>query len=196
MSSPAAIPTRSPSLAIATGRAAAVLVRDRAVRKAREGIAWYETRAPASRRDARALRFATILVVGLATLLPVLAEIARVEWGVTFHGAAWSLALVAVGATFVGIDRFFGFSTSWIRYRTASMQVRHALERFENESELDEEAWPGGEPTEAQLREAIRRAHAFEERVREIEARETVQWVREFEASLRAVDGAVKTDKP
>lgn len=93
---------------------------------------WYAEGRPSKKRGARILRVGAILVGAVGLILPVLAEI------VTRHGRAviapgWAAVVLAVAATLIGLDHFFGFSSGWMRFMTAELKITRLRLAFQYE---------------------------------------------------------------
>jgi len=48
-----------------------------------------------------------------------------------FNTDRWGYILIALGGDLFLFDRYFGFSTSWMRYMTAQMALQRNLEKFQ-----------------------------------------------------------------
>ncbi len=147
-------------------------------------IDWYHQRKRSKARLSRALRALALLAFiggGLTPLagmaLPGLFGRAGLE-----PGGAASL-LIGIAAACLAFDRFFGCSSTWLRYVTAALSLESQLERFRYE-------WPrrslaAGE--ELAPRDAERLVRFFQETaaaMRKTVEEETSAWVAEFHANL------------
>ncbi len=147
-------------------------------------IGWYQGKKRSKARTSRALR-AGALVAFIAGGLTPLAGMALPgllgQAGVELGGLA---SLLIGGATAcLAFDRFFGCSSTWLRYVTAAMALESQLERFRYE-------WPrrslaAGEQLSAG--EAERLLRFFQETaaaMRRTVEEETSAWVAEFQSNL------------
>src|SRR5262245_28890952 len=82
-------------------------------------VGWYLTAKRAKRMWARLLRLGAIFFTATAGVLPVLIQIYQTTDGKAPLAPAWASVLLAVALLFIAIDRFFGFSTAWMRYMTS-----------------------------------------------------------------------------
>src|SRR6185503_9882880 len=64
---------------------------------------------------------------------------------------AWASVLLAVALLFIAIDRFFGFSTAWMRYISAELQLKQLKETFELDSEAMLASLQGQPPSPDQV---------------------------------------------
>ena len=162
-------------------------------REALKAIRWYGDAKRTKKAGARVLRALTILSATSAGLLTVLAQWfdGVPEGELRVPAISISLAL-AVSGGLLGMDRYFGFSRAWIRYTSAELQVRTALNEFNMGWPERMAAWKNGVPDEAQAREAIAACTGLVGLVDSIIKVETDQWIADFQASLKDIDGAIK----
>jgi hypothetical protein len=89
-----------------------------------EGIraaAWYLQEKKPKARWSRLLRIVAILFATAGAALPfVAANTGRI-------GFEWGYVMLACAAGAVAMDRFFGFSTAWMRYMTAELAIQQRL---------------------------------------------------------------------
>src|SRR5512132_2212921 len=85
------------------------------VRHAENAIGWYVDHKKPKRALGMILRAGAIISVSVAGILPLLTQI-FIEKGKPVIQPAWASVALAVGLALVGLDRFFGFSSSWMRY--------------------------------------------------------------------------------
>src|SRR5438445_4629050 len=78
---------------------------------------WYSLRRIDIKRWSRGIRFLSILLVGLGGIFPLVRSISGQD--VT----NWGYITIAAAGTLLFIDRFFGFSSAWIRYTTTQMEI-------------------------------------------------------------------------
>lgn len=166
---------------------------------ARDAIGWYLGERGLKKDMARYTRLGAIILVALAALLPLLAQIrlAHLRTGTDrvddwWTHPAWASVLLVVAAALVGLDRFFGYSTAWIRYMDAQSRLRQALDDFELEWQVQRAA-PGAGPLTPERTAALLAAcRAFAAQVNTVLREETAVWTQEFQASLRQVDESVQ----
>jgi hypothetical protein len=99
---------------------------------------------------------------------------------------------VALAAAFFGLDKFFNYSTGWMRYVKTDLALRTALEDFELEWEIARAGWPAGDPSDEQVKEMLGRCKAFAASINAIVIDETNVWITEFQASLNQLGDSVK----
>ena len=163
--------------------------------QAESAMAWYRRSKRSKRIWARVLRVVAIIATALAGIIPVLSQIFADETGQPAWpvNPAWASVAVAVGVTALGLDRFFGFSSAWIRFMTTELKVDERLKAFQFEWETERLSWQGRPPTYEQCRDGIVRCATFTNEVSRMVQEETQVWVEEFQAVLKKLDESLKT---
>lgn len=160
-----------------------------ATSQAQEAIYWYFSRKKWRRQFGRSLRVISILLVAFAGILPIINEILGKDG--TIH-SLWSTLALSVAATFILLDRFYGFTTGWIRFLLAELQISQALETFQLEIEQQKLNWGHSEPTQEQAQAMLQQVQQFLKQIREIIHDETMQWATEFTEILKQIDEQAK----
>ncbi len=161
---------------------------DELYRWAEEGalrtVEWYLADRLWKRRGARAARIIGVLGAGVAVVLPLLQVTGGVVRG-PGGPAVWGYLGLFVAGVGVGLDRWFGLTSGWMRDVAAAQAVQRRLEtlRFDWASESVREVLG---PTEGTASEAAERCLAvlrrFCEDVSELVRGETAEWMVEFRA--------------
>ena len=110
-----------------------------AVENTIEHTEWYRKAAKPNRRYAQWLRFIAILFVALAGIAPL--AIPMISQGLqgpqgTPNGVDSSKLVnityifIGIAAFLIGVDKFFGYSSSWMRYITTQMALETLLAKF------------------------------------------------------------------
>jgi hypothetical protein len=160
-----------------------------AIARAEADIRWYEKHARKKAFASRTCRYLGILLGvagGLCPLLPVsfvagwlAAEPMQVEVGIKSFG----FILLALAAGIVLLDRVFGYSASWMRYKLAQMKLEYALERYRIQTSGILAA--DGDSPDSELATAVFRAtEEFSTTVSGIVLNETEAWISEHDAGL------------
>lgn len=160
--------------------------------RAEEVTEWYLDAKRAKRVWAMSLRFFAILMTAAAGILPILQQIYSSPNAPPAIQPAWASVLVALAVLLIGLDRFFGFSSAWIRYITADLQLKQAREAFEIDWQAALASYGANPPSDEQVRAAIALIRAFVEQVNGIVLTETSKWVAEFQEALRQAEEAAK----
>jgi hypothetical protein len=186
-------PLPFPPLTWQSGQLAASLdqLRDWAVNDVNATIAWYRTKRHPARRKGQALRMGAILLGATAGLAPILAEILARD-GVPGINPLWSTVALMVAATFVLLDKFYGYTNSWIRFLVAEMQLQEELKRFYCDWEIDRLGCPTTQPASDHAVAMVRRCKRLLLQAHALISQETRTWVAEFQGVLRRLDEAAK----
>src|SRR5262245_53233265 len=101
-----------------------------------EAISWYVSAKNAKRYFARGFRALSILLGATAALLPTLGELFPHN-GKSVIGAGWTAVLLGIVGALLLLDRFFGYSTGWMRYMAAELQLRQMAQEFQIDWEAE-----------------------------------------------------------
>jgi SMODS and SLOG-associating 2TM effector domain 2 len=165
---------------------------DYVAHEAESAIRWYLRKKDSKRRWAQGLRFLAIFATALAGLIPLLAEIFETD-GRPDIPPAWASVALLVAAACIGLDRFFGYSTAWMRFLTTEMEIRHALHDFLLDWEGSRAAREGkSDPGPEQAAAGLRRCKEFLAKINGILKAEMDTWVTEFSAAIADIDKAAK----
>ena len=176
-------------------------VHDHFVSKCLEAIDWYLEAKVWKKRLAQFTRFGAVALASLAALLPLLAQLlgsqadappANASWGAWWLQPAWASLLLALAASLVAVDRFFGYSNGWMRFINAEMQLRQLLEEFQMDWEQSRARLRGATPDPDKTQELLALCRVFVVKLNAIVRDETNTWMAEFRDSLRQVDAAVQ----
>ncbi len=157
-------------------------------RQGEAAIAWYLRSKRPKKRGACWLRVSAILLATVAGLIPILAAIFVDQNGTPEIPPAWSSVALGLAAACVALDRFFGFSSAWMRFIWAELEIRTKLQDFQMEWEQARAGWQGAEPSEEELHDAIGRCRAFVSEVDGVVKDETARWINEFRQTLKEID--------
>lgn len=166
---------------------------------ARSASAWYQVNKKPKKGGAMFLRWGAVVLISVSGLLPLvsalLPPVGSPPSKLEINPLYTSLA-VAVAAALFGLDKFFNYSSGWMRYVKTDLALRTAIGEFELDWQIARAAWGAAEPTLAQTADMLARCKAFAARVNAIESEETNLWIAEFQASLAQLGESVKTEKP
>lgn len=152
---------------------------------------WYVTEKRRKQKAAKMIRLAAILMTALAGVIPILTEM-----GVTIMGsqinAGWASVSVAAAGGLVLFDRFFGFSTGWIRFTATMMKVRNLINLFDMDRVIICSSWTEDGPDKEQIRIILERCKQLVEEVNTAVIDETRKWDHEFSQAIGSMDDQVK----
>lgn len=167
-----------PALSWAPGRARDDLdaLREWAERFAVDAIGWYLTEKRRKALWSRRLRAFAIVLATLGGAVPVVALAARHP-----EVGNWGYLLLALAAGCVAYDRFFGYSSAWLRYVATATVLKGDLADFRVAWAAQLATIGNREPTEAEVARLITEARAFVRRVNDAVRTETEAWRNEFD---------------
>jgi hypothetical protein len=167
-------------------------------------LGWYYQRKGSRASISQALRFSAVTLSVLGGLVPVVISLfgPRPAWrwldpfASIRIGQLGYLLLALAGGLFL-LDRYFGYSTGWMRYIVAMQAIEKTREAFR----LD---WtglcrtlsmtPAGTPEYADLVDRmIQRARSAIVEVKEHSEKETQAWILEFQTNLTQLDKDLKS---
>jgi hypothetical protein len=158
-----------------------------------EAAGWYVVAKRSKRVWARLLRLGAILFTAAAGILPVVIQIFQTPDGKPPLAPAWASVLLGVALLFIAVDRFFGFSTAWMRYVAAELRVKQIREGFGLDSQTTIASLQGKPPAPDQVQSLLASVRVFIDKVDSIVVSETNQWVDEFREALKQVDESART---
>lgn len=165
-----------------------------AYKEAENAEAWYWKKTGQKKRWAMILRVVAILSVTLAGIIPILTPIFKDAAGDPLINPVWSSVAVGIGTAAIGLDKYFGFSSGWIRYVTSALNVKGWLIEFKYDWELNRAMFLANDNSydNAELQALIMKSSAFASKISGAVQEETKQWAQEFQSSLGTLDEALK----
>jgi SMODS and SLOG-associating 2TM effector domain 2 len=163
--------------------------------QAQQQIQWYWDKKRAKAHMSMFLRFVAIILFALGGLVPIvkatLPPAITAKFPFDFGQSGYLLIGVAAGC--MGLDRFFGYSTGWIRYVTTAMAIEKSLEEFRLEWARNMAKMHGAQPGPDQLEVLIQTCAAFSLAIKSQVEQETKAWVVEFQTNLSQLEKDLQT---
>ena len=158
--------------------------------EAQKQIVWYYAKKRRKSQVSTALRFASILLFVAGGLIPIIKATLLPDAIKTlpFDFGQSGYLLIGLAAGCVGLDRFFGYSTGWIRYITTAMAIEKSLEEYRMEWARNMAKLRGAAPNEQQLDQLIQTCEAFILAFKGQVEQETKAWVAEFQSNLAQLE--------
>ena len=98
--------------------------------KASEALVnWYNNKIIYRRRWARVLRFLMILSAGIATLIPLLAEVIKIN-NVPLISPGFSAVFIAFSGIIFAMEKYFGHANAWIRFVKAKLELESKIKQL------------------------------------------------------------------
>lgn len=166
-----------------------------AVAKASDAIAWYVHAKGRSRIAARLSRGLALLLGSATTLLPLASGFMGDDLARPLIASA---SMCGIGAaTLIAVDKFFGFSSGWMRYVGAMQTLERRLEQYVldwNRRALAGEA-AAMQSDRAVLAAAVDRIAAFLDSVADVLQGETHAWATEFRGNLADFEAKLSQER-
>ncbi len=105
---------------------------------------------------------------------------------------AWSALFLGLAAMLVGIDRFYGATSGYVRFMLTAQQIQQAVDEFEIDFETQKAGWTKPDPAGEQISAALAVSRKLLVRVNELVYEETKMWAAEFAAALKDLDKQVE----
>jgi SMODS and SLOG-associating 2TM effector domain 2 len=161
--------------------------------QAQKQIKWYWDSKRAKAATSMGLRFVAIVLFVLGGLVPIVKATLPTTVQFSFDFGQSGYLLIGVAAGCMGLDRFFGYSTGWIRYVTTAMAIEKSLEEFRLEWTRNMARMRGAAPTPEQLETLIQTCTAFSLAIKSQVEQETKAWVVEFQNNLSQLEKELQT---
>lgn len=183
------------------------------VEKAQENIDWYTNNARLKKQRAQQLRFLSLVFIGIGGITPVMIEVFELRDRIS---PSIATVIIATGTGFIALDRFWGYSTAWIRFLTTELELKSMLENFTynwertvsmyghhcnsdipevlaepvigKDGQVEDDRTIRGKTS--YIIEMIRRCQDLRNEVNSKVRKETEMWVEEFQSNLRTFEGA------
>jgi hypothetical protein len=162
--------------------------------KVQQEIKWYSDKKAGKAFASRTLRLLTIAFSTLGGLVPLLqaSGVSSVLGNVIPLGISSAIQFGQVGYLFIGLaagsfafDKFFGYSSGWIRYLTTMLSLQRALEEFRLDWLRLAVALDRREPTAADFEKFLGISKSVIVSVRAQVEQETQAWATEFQSALQ-----------
>jgi len=156
-----------------------------AVAKACEAIDWYLVKKRPQKMWAQWLRLAAILFTVVGGLIPLISGSTTLGQGEAVFSRLGYVALALAGAC-IALDKFFGFSSAWIRYLTTATTLQRTVAKFQLDWAILCVSVEVSSPTRKET--MLRRILAFVRQVRSTVEKETAEWASEYRRNLAEME--------
>ncbi len=167
-----------------------------AVNQTNDQIGYYRDQSRPKKRWARWLRALAIVFTALGGIIPMFSQLSISQQpGFGFDDLlqpVWASVAVALAATFLGLDRFFGFSTAWMRFISSELELQGKLREFQYDWAYQKLQGQGQPPSYEQAQAMMLRSATFANDVSLIVQEETRSWMEEFQSVIKKLDDSAK----
>jgi hypothetical protein len=163
--------------------------------KTTELINWYHTQKKSKKAGSLTLRFVAIIFTSIGGLIPI---IAAAKQDIDLFGLPFSqfgYICLAIAAAAIGFDKFFGFSSSWMRFMKTSLVLEKELQDFQLVWSLLHFKVKNIDTSPELIEEMINRLREFSYLVNSKVEEETQQWISEFQSNLIILEGTSNKKK-
>lgn len=169
------------------------------IKNAEAQIAYYQAGKRSKRTWSKAIRFASILLFGLAGIFPLLRSFTFYTYEVKISD--WGYVSIALAGTLLLLDKFFGFSSAWMRYITTEMDIQKLKKDFEAKWKVENIKIPDRENLSADQAVALlQMTRDFVSQIDELVKQETLSWATEFQSNVselqKMTNSKLETMKP
>jgi SMODS and SLOG-associating 2TM effector domain 2 len=163
-------------------------------------IHWYYAKKAWKAWASQLLKFLTLLATGMGGLLPIvsatgifsssLPEAQRQVRNLQVNQIGY--LCFGLAAAFLAFDKYFGYSTGWMRYITTAMALETALRNFRLDWARTTSGLAGATPSGAVLEALLQKIQDFCVAARTLVEKETQAWVMEFQTNLSQLEKEAK----
>ena len=159
---------------------------DYAIQLAERNRSYYSRNSSYKRVWAKGLRLIAIFATAIAGLLPIFSQIGSKHEIVI--DPAWATVAISVAITAIGLDRFFGFSSAWMRFVITEIKIQNKIEQFKLNIENERFSWAGVAPDFDKGKSSLNIVVNFINEITEIVKDETNTWMLEFQTALQKLN--------
>jgi hypothetical protein len=150
---------------------------------------WYLTEKRSKARWSRWLRVTGTVLATAGAAVPFLAV------GTDGTILQWGYFLLVLAAGTLALDRFFGFSSAWMRYLRAEQAIHDTLQQFQFQYASMLTSLAGRIPTADQAIEQLDAMAVVAATINEAIRTETLAWVEEFHSNVNELRTLVTTTR-
>lgn len=162
------------------------VVFDHAVGLACSAEAWYASKRPAKKLWGRVLRLGALVLGAVAVVLPTITEIFTAG-GQSPIAPGWTAVVLAIAASLIALDHFYGFSKAWMRFMATEIRLTRLRHDFEYQWNARRSA-TADPPTEDDIEGLLALACALVIAVDDVVGEETTEWIGEFRGNLEQAE--------
>lgn len=166
---------------------------------AEEQIDYYSGKAKYNKNLSIFIRGISVIFAGIGALLPLI-DAATASNGSPLAWGQWGYVLLAISVGFYGFERTYGFSSGWIRFMQAHLELNRMSNTFRYEFSLlkNKPSNPIGavesQPALEDKDELILALKSFCDKVDAVVIEETEAWVQEFQSRIAELEKRLKIE--
>ena len=153
---------------------------------------WYADKKRPISFASRAIRLWSILLVGLGGLFPLVGAASGSDI-LGYDVTNWGYIAIAMAGTLILLDRFFGYSSAWVRYLTTEMEIRRQIKEFEMKWNIENYGLDLQNIDPPKAKELLKMLMDFSSFVDEMVKQETQNWATEFQTNIAELQKIINT---
>lgn len=167
---------------------------------ANDSIEWYRRKKRPKALMSRLLRSLAIILTTVGGLTPIISALrssaAQVPQPISsLNVGHLGYLFLGLAAAPVGFDKFFGFSSGWMRYITTKFTLEKMLSEFRMDWAMMVAKLGEKSPTTDQVQLMIQRIKEFLVAINTHVEQETLTWVSEFKTNLAEIEKTATTQR-
>lgn len=164
---------------------------------ANDSINWYGEKKKPKAKMSWILRAIAIILTTLGGLTPIISAlggstIRLMNGELNIYVGQLGYLFLGLAAACVAFDRYFGFSSGWMRYISTKMTLEKQLTEFRFDWAMMIAKFGGKSPTPDQVQLIIQRLKEFLVLVNTDVEQETLAWISEFKSNLAEIEKTAK----
>jgi hypothetical protein len=168
---------------------------EHAENSAQNSIDWYGLNKNNLATWSRFLRRAAIFFTSVGGLIPLISAVGRVDVQtpvLDLQFGQLGYLFLGLAASLIGYDKFFGYSSGWIRYITTKLALEKALTEFRMDWAMMVAKLGDKPPTADQTQLMIQRFKEFLLLINGLVEEETQTWIAEFKTNITELEKSAK----
>lgn len=158
-------------------------------------IEWYGMHKNSLAKWSQGLRSLTIILTSLGGLMPIISALGKstIELPtVNLNVGQLGYLFLGLAAASVGYDKFFGYSSGWMRYITTKMMLEKTLAEFRLDWAMMTAKLGNKPPTPDQVQLMLQRLKEFILTTNNHIEKETQAWISEFKTNIAELEKTTK----
>lgn len=141
---------------------------------------WYNINKGQKTWPSKIIRFSSVILFGLGGVFPLIGKTSKVDF------TTWGYISIAIAGILLFLDRFFGFSSGWIRYTLTEMEInkRKADLQFQWKIEMIRIELSKELASIEKKIELMTMLKDFSKEIADLVMQETNNWAAEFQTNI------------
>jgi hypothetical protein len=156
-------------------------------------INWYRDNIRTKRLGSQLIRLLAIVLASIGALIPLIVAAARsYSDSRAIFDPQWGYFSFATAAVLLAVDKFYGFSTGWVRYIKTQLALERSLSDLRYDWTVLVSKIQNQTPTPDQVQLILQRLKDFVDFVHSQVQLETEAWILEFQSGLSDLMSSIK----